>query len=244
MAKVSHVIWAGVGLISFAATLMYVAISEKLEPNLRNSTVAVSLTPPPVEQLSLSHVADQTDLQESLPSPTQQSTPPVNPPPVVDPEREATERLDTAISWQTADYSLSFRPGVFLDESIPEFVVTFDRANKPNGDDIVAEYTRHLQSPVDAWSLEMESRLRGFFESQPEISVARAVISCRAPQCVVQIVRPSSSEVSPGLAQQFLNLLRQEAWFNENLRRGSTRGIFGQFRHEMLTFVRRPPLAK
>lgn len=244
MSKIPHAIWAGAGLLAFAATLVYVAISKETEPALRKATVAVNSMPPPVEQLSVPRATVQTYFQESLPTPTQQSAPPANPPPVVDPEREATERLDNEIRRQTADYSLSFRPGVYVDEPIPEFVITVHRATALNGSDIVTEYSRHLHSPADTWSLEMESRLRTFFASQPEIARVRVVISCRAPQCVVQLVRKSSSEGSPGLSQQFLDRLKQEAWFNENLRTGSTRGNMREFRHEMLTFVRRSPPAK
>lgn len=244
MSKISHVIWTGAGLLALAAALLYVAISKRAEPAFRNPTVAVNPIPTPVEQLSVPQVAGQASFQESLPTPPQQSAHPANPPPVVDPEREATERLDNEIRRQTADYSLSFRPGVYVDEPIPEFVITVNRATALNGSDIVAEYSQHLHSPADAWSQEMESRLRAFFESQPEISNVRAVISCRAPQCVVQLVWSSSSEGSPGLLQQFLERLKQNAWFNENLRTGSTRGNMREFRHNMLTFVRRSPPAE
>lgn len=196
------------------------------------ATVATS----PIPDLVVPATAPVATNKNLPQTPTQNSLAPTNAPPLVDPVREATERLDKEVGTLYAHYVAAFRPGEYLDDPIPQFALTIYRHHADVKDiDIAAEYAQHLQSPADAWSLEMESLLRRFFESQSDMSAVHVGLSCRTAQCVLQIGRRSNEGVS--LESTFFNRLRQEAWFSENLVFRQSRG---GFRHGMMTLGRRP----
>jgi hypothetical protein len=140
------------------------------------------------------------------------------PPPAADRPLRWDRQRSSDFNAEATMYARTFQPGMTLDDSLPIFVTMFESSV---GSSVIAEtFQNHQQLPMDEWSADTESRLRGYFEAQPEISMTKVSVSCRSTRCLLQFMelpptqaeRPTSRSSN---AMKMLLRLKRESWYSE-----------------------------
>lgn len=150
---------------------------------------------------------------------------------------------------EVARYAQDFHPGLTTDAALPLFATLF--VDTDGTSKFTAMDDNHQQLPIDGWSTNMEYRLRNFLEVQPEMLKARASVSCRSSQCVLQFMElPPPPEEGPAQAwrsaRAMLQRLRKESWFQEELNAGPQMTTTGgaAVQYMVQTLLRRMPTAQ